>query len=455
MLQSSHPFMMRKDFRPSLTLITALLVLTIAGLAGISLWALRSLHGRLAHAVAARSVLDEGRAIASYLAHQPVVREGDGESGWGHFSTLVGSIHTFEHGLQYVSVKRDGVTVFHEQTSTPDESVSGYEDVPITNLPDARLTMGRELLTTDSNAMPVVTFAVEFKGDDGAPRSIEVALKKETVNREEIAAAAAIESMFKLSLLIIGIAFGICLLLVVWMMRRETIREMQRREEEHLVFAGVLANGIVHDFRNPMSSMRLDIQMLQKEAAKSGDSKNDRVAQLSHRILATMDRLDKVFQEFFYLSKPGTDAEERIDLAVCIRECVGIMAVSLEQAGVKVELDLAEPAPCVVASPAFLRRAIINLITNARQFSKSGDVITIHLFTLAGHAIIDVIDNGPGVPVSERSRIFEMFVTTRPGGTGLGLFLAKRAVERSGGTIKVMDRLEGGSCFRISLPFAG
>jgi signal transduction histidine kinase len=454
MLQLSHPFMMRKEFRPSLTLITALLVLVIAALAGTSLWALRSLHGRLAHAVAARSVLDEGRTIASYLAHQSVVKEGDGESGWGQFSKLVGSIHTFEHGLQYVCVKRDGVTVFHEQTSTPDESVGGYEDVPITNLPDGRLTMGREMLTTDSNAMPVVTFAVDFKGDDGAERSVEVALKKETVNREEVAAAAAIGSMFKLSLLTIVVAFAICLLLVVWMMRRETVREIQRREEEHLVYAGVLANSIVHDFRNPLSSMRLDVQMLQKEAAKKNDARTDRLAELSTRILSTMDRLDKVFQEFFYLSKPGTDAEERIDLASCIRECVNILGVSLEQAGVKAELDIAEPSPSVIASPAFLRRAIINLITNARQFSKSGDTISIHLFVLAGHAIIDVIDNGPGVPVSERSRIFEMFVTTRPGGTGLGLFLAKTAVERSGGTIKVMDRPEGGSCFRVSLPLA-
>jgi signal transduction histidine kinase len=434
--------MKRKRFK-SLTLITALLVLAIAILSGTSLFVLSSLHSQFAHLEATRRMFDEGRTIATYLAQQPVVRDGDGESGWGQFSTLISSIHAVENGLQYVSVKRDGVTVFHEQTSDV--------ETQMTNDPDVKLAMDRKLLTVGKESVAVVTFTGDVKGDDGTDRSVEIALKKDTVRRSE----GLIKSMFRLSLLTTVVSFSICLLLVVLMMHREVVREKQRREEEHLVFAGVLADGIVHDFRNPMSSMQLDVQLLQKELTQKGAVQNTRVAGVMDRILRTMGRMDKVFQEFFYLSKPGTDTEEKFDLAYCIRECVNILAPGLEQAGIKAELALPDAPLEIRASQTFLRRAIVNLITNAKQFSKSGDTVHIRLSASGRHAIVDVIDNGPGVPASERKSIFDMFVTTRPGGIGLGLFLAKTAVENSGGTIKVVDRPEGGSCFRITLPLAG
>jgi signal transduction histidine kinase len=325
----------------------------------------------------------------------------------------------------------------------------------MTNCPDVKLAMDRKLLTVGSESVPVVTFTANFKGQDGTDKSVEVALKKDTVQRGEVSLTGLIKSMFRLSLLTIVVSFSICLLLVVLMMHREVVREKQRREEEHLVFAGVLADGIVHDFRNPMSSMQLDVQLLQKEFAQKADSQNARLTGLMDRILRTLGRMDKVFQEFFYLSKPGKDTEERFDLASCIRECLNILSPGLEQAGIKAELQLPGRPLEVRASQTFLRRAIVNLITNAKQFSKSGDTIRIHLSDSGQNAIVDVIDNGPGVPAVERKRIFDMFVTTRPGGIGLGLFLARTAVENSGGTIKVVDRPEGGACFRITLPLAG
>jgi two-component system, NtrC family, sensor histidine kinase HydH len=445
MKQTSH-------FHSSLALITALLVLLVALLAGGCLWILRGMHNQLAHAEATRNVLLQGRTIVAHLARQPVVKDASIDTGWGEFSKIVRSLHAVENGLQYVSVRFNGVTVFHEQTDTLDAGASGETNAHDGLPPSAEMTVGRRVLTAGST--PVVTFTLDFKGDDGEPRSVEVALKKDTVEHAEGSVAHAIESMFKVALVTVIVSFAVCVILVVWMMHRETIREQQRREEEHLVFAGVLANGIVHDFRNPMSSMQLDVQMLQKEAAKKEACRLDRLRELADRIQATMDRMERVFQEFFYLSKPAEQRAERVDLVNCIHDCVNIMMPGFEQAGVKAELEMSVPKLEVVASETFLRRAIVNLLTNAKQFSKSGDTIRIRLSVEAAHAIIDVIDKGSGVPDSEKKRIFEMFVTTRPGGTGLGLFLAKTAVERSGGTIQVLDHPGGGSCFRITLPLA-
>ena len=428
-----------------------LLVLSIAVLTGGSLWALRRLHGQMAHDTATRSVLDRGHQILQQLAGQPIVKGGAGEDqNWSQFARQVQALHALESGLQYVSVIKDGVTVFHPQMSALDGSLA---------LPDPASTgtvsVSRRLLSVGGETLPVVVLAQRFAGDGGKEHIVEVALKREAVEREEQAASSAIASMFRLSLLTVLLSFGICALLVVWMMRRETRREEQRREEEHLAFAGVLANGIVHDFRNPMSSLRLDAQMLAKEVDRGQACRGERLQELAGRMKNTTDRMDKVFQEFLYMSKPPSDQQERIDLAASVRSCLAMLAPRLEQRRLRVDLDIPDAGVAVYGYEAAVRRALMNVITNAEQFSPEGGSVTIRVARAGDEAVVDVADSGPGIPEAQQKRIFDMFVTTRPGGTGLGLFLAKAAVERCGGSINVSNRPEGGACFRIALPLAG
>jgi signal transduction histidine kinase len=442
--------MKSRPFHFSLTLITALLVLAIAVLAGGSLWALRRIHGQIAHTTAARSVLDRGQQIMAQLANQPIVT-GEMKEGydWNQFSKQVHTLHSVEKGLQYVSVIKDGVTVFHEQMNALDGSQTLSSPAST-----GAVTVNRRLLSVGGESLPVVVLSRRIAGDGGKDHVVEVALKREAVGREEQAAANAIASMFRVSLLTIVISFGVCIVLVVWMMRREAARERARREEEHLAFAGMLANGIVHDFRNPMSSLRLDAQMLGKEIEKGQACRPGRLSELAERMRNTTDRMDKVFQEFLYMSKPPSDAQERIELGACVRSCLAMLEPRWEQARVKVALEIPEKGVVVQGYESAVRRALMNVITNAEQFSPEGGTVTVRIADLGAQARIEVLDEGLGVPESQQKRIFDMFVTTRPGGTGLGLFLAKTAVERCGGSISVHNRSEGGACFRIDLPLA-
>jgi signal transduction histidine kinase len=250
------------------------------------------------------------------------------------------------------------------------------------------------------------------------------------------------------------VSFGICAALVVRLMQREARRERRRRREEHLAFAGVLADGIVHDFRNPMSSVRLDAQMLAKEAERQPAPATERVRELAGRIRHTVDRMDKVFQEFLYMSRPPSDERERVDLEACLRDCLAVLAPRFEQAGLKVETELATPGLAVLAYPAALQRALLNVLTNAEQFSPPGGAVRIRAAAAGDTAVLEVMDAGPGIPAADRERIFEMFYSTRPGGTGLGLFLAKTAIERCGGAIEATNGPAGGACFHIRLPLA-
>jgi signal transduction histidine kinase len=164
--------------------------------------------------------------------------------------------------------------------------------------------------------------------------------------------------------------------------------------------------------------------------------------------------MDKVFQEFLYLSKPEDGARERVDLCAVVRECVEIMAPRFEHAGVVPQAEMpSSPVPVSVHTSS-LKRALVNVLANAEQFAGHAGHVRVTVSVAGDRGRIDVSDSGPGIPHSERRRVFDMFYTTRPEGTGLGLYLAKSAVERSGGTIAVVDGQGKGACMRIELPLA-
>lgn len=441
--------MVHKRVNYPLTLITALLLILVAVLTGSALLVLRQLHGKAAHNAATEMVFKQGRTMASRLASLPIVNSTNSDSNWQEFSHLVRSLYGVESGLQYVSVTRDNMVIFHEQTRNLDGTL------PRQAPPPKRENVGiqREILHIGSQTVPVVVFtATTQTGSNQPPTTVRVALRKDTVIREERTAGTAITSMFQLSLLTVLVSFGICVALVAWMMRREAQREEQRRKEEHLAFSGMLANGIVHDFRNPMSAVRLDVQMLQREAERD-EMRRERIHKLASRIVNTIDRMDRVFKEFLYVSRPDSESREKLDIMSCIRDTIDMLAPKFERAGVKTELISDYAELYVLAYEGSLRRTLANILTNAEQFSPPSGIVTIRVGSSDTEAIVEVCDEGPGIPPNRRKKVFEMFETSRPEGTGLGLFIAKAAIERSGGSIAAMDITKGAN-IRITLPLA-
>ena len=439
----------RLHYRWSVILAAGALVASIAVLAATNLWYLRRLQSQNVHTVAAQSVLDFGVGLARHLAGQPAAAVPAGEAGgWGELSRLVRSLKRMDPTLQYVSVSEGGVILFHEDVST----------VP-TNGPDADVTASgagvrveRTLLDTGHAVVPVMTFAAPVPGG-GGERHVEVALLKDAVTRREEQAARALAAMFRLSLGTLIVAFGVAVIFVGWFMRYELEREQRRRAQEHLAFAGTMADGIIHDVRNPMSSLRLDLQMLQKETGKGPELRPDRVGELADRARRTMDRVDAVMREFLYVSRPEPSTRERVDLADCAKDCLDLLGPRFETAGVKLQLDM-QGAAGVTGFGVGIKRALINVLTNAKQVSPQGGTVTIRIRSTEQAGIVEIDDEGPGISAGDMERIFEMFVTNRAGGTGLGLHLARAAVENSGGSITAANRPEGGARFTIRLPKA-
>ena len=423
-------------------------VAVIALLAAGGLVVLRHWHNQAAHQAAAQAVAERGQWLAMSLGLRAAAAADAGETGaWREFSRLLRALRETEGDLEYVAVRRGDVTLFMEQAG---------EAGPAADEGDYRfegpVAIGRQLLSAGEEQVPVVTFSVPVGNPRGEPVALELGMRRRAVEREEWPATSAIESLYRLSLTTIVGSFTVCLGLVAWMARREERRESARRREEHLAFSGMLANGIVHDFRNPMSSLRLDAQMLEKEAGRGAEASAERLAKLAGRMRHTLDRMDKVFQEFLLLSRPGEAARERLDLAACAKECIEMLAPRMEAAGVAAEIHAPAEGAVIWASGPAVKRALLNVLLNAVQHSGAGGKIALHIAHAGLRIRLDVCDTGPGIPKEERERVFEMFYSKRPQGTGLGLFLARTAVEENGGTLVVAEPDGAGARLRMEFP---
>jgi signal transduction histidine kinase len=431
--------------RFSLALQASAILAFAAVAAGLGLFWLHRFQAHVAHVDATRSVLAQGDRLMDLLADPGTLANSTNMTAaeWRLFGAHVEGLRAAQAELEFVSITHGGETVFHRQipdrSPHPHESALSRTSVSTLNIPSG-----------SGATIPVMVFTRSVRLPDGSEATVEIGINAAVVGATESSASRSIRALLRFSAVAVAAAFGCCLLLVIAVVRHDLARQARSRREEHLAFSGVLANGIVHDFRNPMSSVKLDAQMLAREADREGGSRPERLAELAGRIGRTVERMDQVFKEFLYLARPDREAFETVALSGCIRECVETLAARLEAAGVAID---APPTPLAVrAAPFALRRALLNVLANAVQFSPRGGTVEVACAAEGSWVCIAISDRGPGVPPRDRERIFEMFVSSRPEGTGLGLFLARTALRKCGGEIVARPREGGGAIFRITLP---
>lgn len=452
--EQTHDDRRHGAWRLELILLLALLISAL--IAGGVLVFLKGQHDKQAHLAATETVLQEGEGLLNALCDPSLAcSTNPAPAEWRRFSTAVDSAFSVRKDVQSVSVSRNGITVFHRQAGGihhPPRPPDYWTAVASNQAAETEMSQGS--IEIGGVLQPVFVIARTVALSDGSKVVTEATFKREAVGTEERTARTLVSSLFAFSITVLVLSFAACALVLTIAVTRDRRREDRARQEEHLAFSGVLANGILHDFRNPMSAVRLDAQMLGKEMKRPDSFRPERVRDLSERIARTMDRMDKVFQEFLFLAKPDEEKPDHVDIEQVVRECADTLAPRIEQAGVAIRISRLTDMPPAAAFPFALRRALLNVLMNAVQFAPKGSEITVTLAHQNNRVVTDVLDRGPGIPAGKRQEIFGMFVTGRPEGTGLGLFLARTALRRCNGDIQALPREGGGANLRITLPCA-
>jgi two-component system sensor histidine kinase HydH len=217
----------------------------------------------------------------------------------------------------------------------------------------------------------------------------------------------------------------------------------QRAERERRLLAlGQMSAVMAHELKNPLTSLKGHAQLLAEDldAGSRAHAKAERVVQEA-------ERLERLTSDLLDFVREGPLERQDVATADLIRRAIADMPATR----VHVVIDAAPPKVSV-DEPRFTL-ALANLVRNGAQAAPD-EQVEVSVVALGPDVRIDVSDRGPGIPAGEEEAIFEPFVTTRVRGTGLGLAVARRAVEQHGGTLTGETLPEGGARFRVLLPGA-
>ncbi len=225
-------------------------------------------------------------------------------------------------------------------------------------------------------------------------------------------------------------------------------------QAEKLASIGRISAGIAHEIRNPLTSVKLNIQKLTQ--SDNLDEMEREHLSLSQEGIKHMEKSIKDLLDFTRASElnPALFSVSQI-----LDESIKTLADSLELKKVALERDYQDGLPQVSVDGDKLRQVFLNVLRNAYEAVEEGGKINISLSLLKERSRkmikVDISDDGCGIPERERELIFELFYTTKPAGIGLGLAIARKIIEQHRGFIRVKENETKGTSFEILIPVEG
>jgi signal transduction histidine kinase len=254
------------------------------------------------------------------------------------------------------------------------------------------------------------------------------------------------------AIVLIGAALSLTVMIVVSQIvtRRVTapLDEVLMRSEK-LALAGLMAARVAHDIRNPLSSIKMQTQLV--GARLRGDAETQ--AQVG-AVLRDIQQVETVVKDLIELARPGELKRRPTPLNDVIRDVLNQLAPQLTYRKIAVDAQLADGLPVVELDADRFRQMLINVLGNAADAMTTGGTLRVVTRQAAGGStvVLDVCDDGIGIDPAIRDRVFDPFVSTKRDGVGLGLVNAKAVIESHGGTIELFAAEPKGTCARMTVP---
>jgi signal transduction histidine kinase len=242
---------------------------------------------------------------------------------------------------------------------------------------------------------------------------------------------------------------------IVFLSERSRALNAQLQEESRLAYIGTLAASIAHEVRNPLSSVKMNVQMIANRLDRLSDPEEAAYFRGKvERIQGEVDRLEGSIGHFLAFARPTPLRAQPVRLNAVTDDVLDFLAAECEAHKVQIVRRYARDLPLVQLDPGQFAQAIQNLVINAVQAMGRGGTITVTTEAADGAVALTIADTGPGIPKEIQDKIFEVFFTTREGGTGLGLNIVSRIVEEHRGKLTLKSEPGQGAAFRIELPVA-
>jgi signal transduction histidine kinase len=223
------------------------------------------------------------------------------------------------------------------------------------------------------------------------------------------------------------------------------------QERKRLALLGRRAAVLAHEVANPLHGISVGLEVVKRDLESAEFDVRLLIATLQ-RTMLEIDRLGSLLNEFRYIACPQDIDFQKTDLVKNTKEVLSCQCDAYRKLGITVELQFDNPLLPVMADADKLKQVVLNLCNNAVEAMPDGGCLTIKGYYLAQKVVLEISDTGTGLP--KGLDVFELFRTTKPGGTGVGLPLARQIISAHNGTINYTTEQGHGTTFRISLPAA-
>ena len=212
-----------------------------------------------------------------------------------------------------------------------------------------------------------------------------------------------------------------------------------------------LTSGVAHEVKNPLNAMVLQLEILKSKLADQGDRVKPQLEILS----AEIRRLDRVVKTFLDFTRPVELHPTETDIEGLIREVFTLAEPHARQNDVRLVLASDGKLPLLRLDRDLIKQALLNLVLNGCQAMPSGGELKVTPHAFPHRIELEIADQGVGIPPEARQKIFSLYYTTKPGGTGVGLAMAFRIIQLHNGSIDFSSEVNRGTTFRVTLPQPG
>lgn len=226
--------------------------------------------------------------------------------------------------------------------------------------------------------------------------------------------------------------------------------EAQVRQAQRLADLGILAAGMAHEIRNPLSAIKTFVALLPRKLEKPGF-----LEKFQQTVPREINRLNTLIEEMLELSRPPRYRLKPTDISALVTHCTTLLEADVNARNIVFQTNFPDGPAWVQADADQLEKAVVNLLQNGAQAMPGGGTLQVSVFFDQDQVVVAFRDTGHGMPPEMVDNIFNPFFTTKAKGTGLGLAITHKVITEHGGRISVDSREHEGTCFTVRLPGTG
>jgi two-component system, sporulation sensor kinase E len=224
-------------------------------------------------------------------------------------------------------------------------------------------------------------------------------------------------------------------------------------ESERLNALTLLAAGVAHEIGNPLNSLHIHLQLMERQAHKLDRAAREELQESIDIARSEVNRLDSIVTQFLRAIRPSKPELHPENVNTIVEETLRFFTPEIQDRNIVVEQELRSDLPLLQIDRDQMKQAFYNVIKNSLQAMKRGGTLRIHTDRDDTHVLISFIDTGSGMSAENLGRVFEPYFTTKPSGTGLGLLIVRRIVREHGGELSIESSEGKGLTLTIRLPY--